>query len=892
MSGSHPVRRGVLVAGVVFAASLINSPVTLTAAQTASVLPAEQFIRAAGAPASIVRTFTVPPAVEGPFTLIIDSGEPDPRRPGAMMNAGKGFVLLNGVRIVGPGDFGQTHIERTVPLQSQNVLEVRLIGAAGSHLTLGITGLVHLNIAAIAPDNGPIGTHVLITGSGFDPVAANNQVSFNGVAAQVLGATTTAIQTLVPADATTGPITVTTPHGSASSAPFTVTSGHRLLISKSPDQQTYSRGQPITITTLVVDRDGQPVPGAAVVLVSDPVEDARADNTFVYETDGTFTITATAEPVAGEPLTASLSLTVQGQGPLIACTQPFDGAMVAGVPGSITLQGTVNSANGVSQVTVNGADVAVVDGTFSTAIATAWGLNVVTLAAVDHAGTPARTVCSFVLSETWAPEDQHKADTVSLKLAQGAVDDFSRSSGLNSLGDILSAIVTADGVGQTLHNALSAANPLKPPACDSQTCTFFGCVCLYSSGVTYLASQLTGPNTTSMTLVDGGLRTQTRFSDVVIRLRVFGTVAGIPYDVTGDVIVDFVDVQSTFDTGLSNGRPSVSVRPNTVVANVGTVVTQFAGLDDWIVNNIVVPLAQGYLRDTVRNVLRDYVVNNFHAALDGVIGSLDVLLPPAYTVPSLSQSSMLTINAGAGFSMVTTSANRMLFGISTRFQAAAAHARPSLGTPVRPGAVLLDPAVALPANAGAAFHEAIHGQALHALWRGGYFDTVLTGGALNGAVPAGVSLITAASLPPLAMMRGDGRTEFAIGALSVELQNPALFPIPITGTLASRVSCATALQGDAVRLEGCTVDELQFAATRPLDAATTGQVESLLSGVLGTMLATAAGGAPPVLPVPAFTLPPSLGVFGLPVGQLFGIVAPASSNTPPHRVLRGRVGIR
>ena len=884
--------RRALVSLVILAATLSAGLHIATAQQPRTIFAPERFTRGPGAPATIVRTFAVAPPVAGPFTLSIDIGEPDPRRPGALTNAGRGTVLLNGAALLGPGDFAnQSHIERSVTLLSDNVLEIKLVGAAGSHFTLGITGVVQVAIAAIAPDNGPVETPVLITGNGFEPIAANNNVSFNGTAAVVLSATTTAIQTVVPPNATTGPITVTTPNGSASSTPFTVTSGNRLLISKSPDQQIYSRGQPITISALVVDRLGQPISGTPVTLASDPAEDGRAGNTFVYESDGTFTITATASP-DGETLTATLTITVEGQGPLIACTQPFDGAMVNSAPGSMELQGTVNSANGISEIMVNGVPVTVVGDAFSATINTVWGLNVVTLAVVDGAGMPARQTCSFVLSASWVHEDEQANDAISLKLVQSAIDDVNRAGGVNSLADMLYAVINGSPARDTLHNTLLAANPLKPQDCDQQVCVFGGCICLYRSEVNYLSSALTGPNTTSITLINSGMRTQTRYANVVVRLRVNGTVNSIPYDVTGDVMFDYVDIGSTFDTAISNGRPRVTVRPGSVTADVGSIATQFAGLDDWIHINIIVPLAQGYLRDTVRDLLRNYTVNNFNAVLDAVIGNLDVrTLPATYPVQTLGGGSALNVSFGLNFSFVNASPSRVLFGIGTRFQSPAAHARASLGTPLQLPR-LLDPTVNSPADVAVAFHHGIRGQALHALWRGGYFDAVLTGGALDGAVPAGASLTTSATLPPVTMIRGDGRTEFAIGAMSVQLQHAALFPVPISGNLAGRVSCASRLEGDALVLEACAVDEMHFAPAQHLDAATTTQVDSMLNGVLVAMMQTAASGALPALPVPGFTLPASLGLFGLPTGGVFGIVTPNLNSVPPHHMLRGGSGIR
>lgn len=896
MSGSSYVsrRRPASIALAILTFLAIASVDTAARSQNVVIFE-DSFERGSGAPTSFARTFSVSSPVEGPFTLTIDNGEPDPRRAGARMNTARGTVRLNGALIAGPGDFAnQPGLTRNVTLEASNFLEVTLVGAPHGHFTLRITGIVNVAILAIAPDNGPVDTPVTITGSGLDAVAANNQVSFNGTAAVVVAATATTIQTIVPEGATTGPITVTTPHGSASSAPFTVTSGNRLLISKSPDQQIYSRGQPITIDALVVDRNGAPVPNAVVTLASDPAEDSRTGNTFVYQADGTFTITATADPIAGEPpLTASLIVTVDGQGPAIACLQPIDGGMVNAAPGSSLLfQGTVNSSRGISAFTVNGVDTPVVEGSFSTSIATAFGLNVVDLSVVDSAGLTAHKICSFVLSATWASESQLTANTVTLKAVQSAIDDNSRAGALNSFDDLLHAVINSSDLRDTLHNALSAANPLKPDSCDEQVSTPFGNFCVLSSEVRYQSSQLAGPNTVSLTLVNGGMASRTRFEDPVVRLRVLGEVAGVPYDTTGDVLFDFVEIDTTFDTSLSSGRPNISIRANSIAVRVGSIAASFPGLDSSVLEQVIVPLANGVVRNAVANVLRNYTTNNFNAVLDGVISSLDVTLPASFAVSRLSQASQLTMNFGVGFSSLNTNTSRVLFGIGTRFLTASSHARPSLGAPIEAGAVLLDPSVNAPSSIGEAYHEVIRGQALHALWRGGYFDEVLTAGALNGVVPDEVSATTVANLPPVTRLRDDGRVEVAIGALSVQLHDAALFPGALDTSVAARVSCATQLADEVLLLNDCTVDDLAFSAAQPLGASASAQADAFLRQLLGAMLVTAARDTLPALPVPVFTLPASLDQFGLPGGAMMGTTGAFLNNAINHHVRRGYFGVR
>ncbi len=81
-------------------------------------------------------------------------------------------------------------------------------------------------ITSFAPVSGAVGALVQIVGTGFSPIPNANTVKIDGVPASVVLATpTTLIIAVGGSQATSGPVSVTTPRGTATGGTFTVSSG-------------------------------------------------------------------------------------------------------------------------------------------------------------------------------------------------------------------------------------------------------------------------------------------------------------------------------------------------------------------------------------------------------------------------------------------------------------------------------------------------------------------------------------------------------------------------------------------------------------------------------------------------------------------------------------------
>lgn len=88
---------------------------------------------------------------------------------------------------------------------------------AGNLLQIERYASTDVSVLSLVPARAPEGAEVTVTGTGFAHDPADNTVAFAGVTAGVTSASATELVVAVPVDAVNGPVTVTTPSGSASS---------------------------------------------------------------------------------------------------------------------------------------------------------------------------------------------------------------------------------------------------------------------------------------------------------------------------------------------------------------------------------------------------------------------------------------------------------------------------------------------------------------------------------------------------------------------------------------------------------------------------------------------------------------------------------------------------
>jgi uncharacterized protein YhfF len=131
-----------------------------------------------------------------------------------------------------------------------------------------------VTITDFSPQSGSLGMQVTINGTAFGPTSSDNVVTINGAPATVASATSTQLVVTVPTGATSGPLTVLSPSGSATSdLPFVVEMLAPTVIGFTP-----------TIG----------LPGSSVTVMGSAFEPTAGQNTFILNaTPGQVTAAST-----------------------------------------------------------------------------------------------------------------------------------------------------------------------------------------------------------------------------------------------------------------------------------------------------------------------------------------------------------------------------------------------------------------------------------------------------------------------------------------------------------------------------------------------------------------------------------------------------------------------
>ena len=658
-----------------------------------------------------------------------------------------------------------------------------------------------------------------------------------------------------------------------------------LSLALQPDRALFGIGEVVTLRWSVLDRYGNPIPNAPVDFAAVPSLPTFGQARFRFDREGVFRLSATVgrPTFSGEPLVASVDVRVNDTGPEIRCDAPYDGEMVDIAAGeTLVLQGQVADAAGVDSVTVNGIPARLFPGgTFEAEVPVRFGINVLEVDATDAFGVGNRRICTFLASDAWVETDVFLDDAIALELSAAAFDDGDRGDGLDSITDLLFAVINSDGLTTQLDAALRAADPLFPETCVVDAWLF----CAVSFGLNYRSLRVDGPNDAVVSLVDGGLRVAVTVREVELGLRIRGT-----FGTSGTIALSRLGLAMVFDLGLSAGRPRIALRTLDGV-DVGGIDSDFSGITGFILD-LIVDLFEGTIRNLIRDELSDFVVENFSEILDELVANLDISsLGATFDVPRLDGEGVVGVGFGVQFSAVEISRTRARFGLASRFAGDILRAD-TLGAAL--AAAPSADASALPRVVRASVDYGLLNQVLHALWQGGFFDVALGDALLGDAALDGVGIDVSAGLPLVVVGTARDEVDIHVGAWEVALDYPGLLVEPLRVRLAAVASARVVLVGDeAIDFEGLTLSEFYFDPVDvALEPATRDVLDALFRRVIQSALDTALEGALPALPVPAFELPSSVAAFGLPAGDYLGLVDAALQLTERRFVLLGNFGTR
>jgi hypothetical protein len=551
----------------------------------------------------------------------------------------------------------------------------------------------------------------------------------------------------------------------------------------------------------------------------------------------------------------------------LGCDSPADGAYVDLVPGAGFL--ITGTAVGLSDVRVNGAPVVVAaDNTFSATVTGRYGLNFVELSAIDGGGAAQTRLCAFLGAQRWATEGAQFEEALMFRLEPQGLQKLMTRYPLWFAGPGPQALDSslATNIGHAVIG----------------NCSGFG-TCADIQYLSVSAALLPGPAGFSVSVTNQQTLNVRVTYDISLHLRASGKEFGVPQPtITGDALFDnaTVSVDVNLYVDPVSGLPYVSGNPNDVSWNAADW-SQFNGLGP-TVRGMVVSFVEAQLASSLGSV----VFTGSAGLFEGLFAGMDVAGTGAgFPVGRLDGTGNVTVALARRHSVALINAG---FSLHTGLRVTAPPPDPTGRIPLPP---FDDPIVPPHASdAWSSVHAGVFNQVLQALWRADLFDGTVDGAALGPGLPAGTSV--SAQLGTMPVVTGfdpGGATRLDVGALHLLVTHPDL-PPGLSVTAGGRIRAQAALVADDLLFDGMVVDELHVSTGAvTLDAASRATLDDLVQRVLVKVADIALNDSLPVVPEAVFTIPPSLGPYGLPVGsQLVG--PPSLVLEPNYAFLEGLIG--
>jgi glucodextranase-like protein len=368
--------------------TLLMAGATSARAGTFTVFGPQDYLRDTGAPVTVTSTFSAS-NLNTQYTLKVFNGG---LRDDVTELVSSGFVVVNGIQVIGPDNFNQnvTEVDVPVTLQASNTISVQVRGQPGGKLTVEILGIdndppvIHSTVSpspnAAGWNNSPV--TVTFTCSDATSGVANcppSQVVSSEGANQIVGGTATD----VAGNAAKAFVTVNldkTPPDLKISSPA---NGSTINLSSSTISITGSGSDSLSgLSTISCNGTPAVISGQGFVCALSLVQGANA-------------ISVQATDVAGNTTTSTVNLTY-APAPQITITSPANLSVTNLTP--VTVNGTINDPG--ATLAINGISAVQSGGRFSVPVPLVEGLNVLTAVATSAAGVASTATVQITLDTT------------------------------------------------------------------------------------------------------------------------------------------------------------------------------------------------------------------------------------------------------------------------------------------------------------------------------------------------------------------------------------------------------------------------------------------------------------------------------------------------------------